>query len=175
MQQAQRQRRTVHYEQRSKQLLEKAREVKRARTAERREAALRVRLEAALEVVDAVRRAFPAVAAAVGLPAVQVSKSCDERRADNLNVLALRPAIRGHNAALVAQKRAVSIVARAVLDVQRNFVGEAFAARCEGGEPTVPVVAVAWQWDETSQKMRNILTMCIGCTKGTLLHRQPGR
>jgi len=58
--------------------------VKRARKAQAAEVRTAERAEAALALVDAVRRTFPGVGAVVGLPAVQGSKLLDARRANTL-------------------------------------------------------------------------------------------
>jgi len=127
--------------------MERARLIKRARKAQAAEVRTAERAEAALALVDAVRRTFPGVGAVVGLPAVQGSKLLDARRANALVVLALRPPVRGYEFALVAQKRAVSVVARAALNAQRKFVSESLVASDEGGQPIAPITAVAWQWE----------------------------
>ena len=130
------------HEQRSWQLLEKARSTKANLALERKLEAESLEKRAALDALDAVRHAFPSIAAVVGLPYTNHgSAGLTHKRAQVLSVLAVRPRLAGSaasSAGLLTQKRAVALVARSVLTVQAALRGELVGPSAAAGRPAIP-------------------------------------
>ena len=150
--------------QRGWQLMKEARAAKKAKATnkEKDEAvAAKERAESSLAAMSAM---CPAAAARLKLgfsPGVM-----DERRAEIVATLALGPSVRSTDDTLVrAQRRAVSLVAEAALRAQADFCQEVFGSLRLRVSPAASASVVSapfctcltWQWDETSQKTRNLL------------------
>ena len=148
------------YGQRSWQLLDKARGalgVKRQKLNAETETAKKLVAEAKLDFVSGN---FPLVARMIGIPARR--GPMDERRARTVMQLAFGKAFRQHNSFMQMQDRASSTVALACLASQRDYLQkflappEAPAAASEPSAsdqpsgPTSTLLALEWQWDETS-------------------------
>lgn len=99
-------------------------------------------------------------------------RQLDESGAQVIQRLALMPAIRGDSGARFSQARAVGLVALVVRRLQRAFVDKLFGIMRgrpieDTEEPQAvssppSVLAVDWQWDETSQRIRALLAERLG-------------
>ena len=151
------------YEKRSWELMGHARACKKSRNLDRQLAEARAATDAAEARLDVVREVFPMVAQSLGLGAGRRAAAFTEKRAASIAVLAARPAIHGDGPASVAQKRAVSLVARAALQCQAKHVDGLLGplpplSPTAGDEvPRPNIVALSWQWDEATQKMRRAM------------------
>ena len=151
--------------QRSWQLLEKARAAKKAKAMEKEKDAAVSAKERAESLLAALSAVCPAAAARLKL--ARPRGVMDERRAEIVATLALGPSVRSTDDTMVrAQRRAVSLVAEAALRVQAGFCQEVFEGLRLRRVPLAAsaslvsgpfCICLTWQWDETSQKTRNLL------------------
>ena len=148
--------------QRSWQATEHAREAKKLRKTEREKEEQKLAKETALVQLDSVCALAPRVAATLGIRG-PTGQGMTAQRAEVLAIVAFRPTIRGDGLFAKVQRRAVWLAARTLLEQQAAFVRGAVARPREEADPSVleePAVrhlSLNWQWDETTQRVRNIL------------------
>lgn len=155
------------YAQRSWQLLEKARAakaLKRSQEALAETGSKSRRLEAIVSVAAAE---FPLVAAAVGMQPVRQGMTAE--RALVQMKLAMIPLLRGDAQHSKAQSRSVGAVAACIREAQEEFFRRVLGPSApvddalepqdgQAGSEVFEVVALDWQWDETSQRVRALPT-----------------
>lgn len=155
--------------QRSWQALEKARAAKALKRSQQElehERAQRRRLESTTSLVAAE---FPIIASAIGIVPKRLPMN-DDRAVVQMK-LAMLPTIRHDAQHAKAQARAVGAVAACIRQAQGDMVRNLFFscmvdldAMVDGldgplsGEDRPTVLALDWQWDETSQRVRAIPT-----------------
>ena len=104
-----------------------------------------------------------AVARAVGVASTHGLNNMTLERAALTAVVAFAPAMRGDDRSQRVQRRAVSIMAQASLGRQAAFVSQTLGAPPEPVAEAILGIAAArhrslsWQWDETSQRVRNLM------------------
>ena len=164
---------------RSWQLTEKARLIKENRGLKMRLETESLEKKAVVDVLDAVRHTLPGVAVLVGVSSGGRGRAgLTEKRAQALAVLAARPALAGSSAVVKAQQRAVALVARSVLATQAAFVEGVFSAASAGNDPNAladlavvaEILSINWQWDESSQKMKNVISTRACGEKASRFH-----
>ena len=101
------------HEQRSWQLMERARAAKERKRVERREGQAEQRWQRVQGAVQELQLAFPGIVRSVGLPDCGAARGFTEDRAAVLSKLAFRPAIRTRDSTAVRQRQAVVLVAKA--------------------------------------------------------------
>ena len=151
--------------QRSWQLMQDARAAKKAKATNKEKDKAVAEKERAERSLAAMSAMCPAAAARLKLGFS--GGVMDERRAEIVATLALGPSVRSTDDTLVrAQRRAVSLVAEAALRVQAGFCQEVFEGLRLRRVPLAAsaslvsgpfCICLTWQWDETSQKIRNLL------------------
>ena len=148
--------------QRSWQATEHARDAKKKRQLVREKEEQKIAKETALAQLDSVCSLMPRVAGALGIR-VQQGQGMTAQRAEVLAIVAFRPTPRGSTLFAKVHRRAVWLAAQTLLEQQAAFVRGAVARPREEADPNVledPAVrhlSLNWQWDETTQKVRNIL------------------
>ena len=111
-------------EQRSWQLMERARNAKRVRSLENEVAAASSRREQVENVLAVASAVSPAAFRVMGIRAPR--RGMDATRAEVVSILALRPTYHGDDAIAKTQRRAVSTVAAAAEAMQAKFVCRVF-------------------------------------------------
>ena len=152
------------HDQRSWQLMEKARAAKKQkRTDVLLEAAVSAKARAQAQLGLLGTLVPPVVARAVGVASNRGTNNMTPERAALTAVVAFAPATRGDCRIQRIQRRAVSIMAQASLGRQAASASQPLGAPPElGAEASLGMAAVrhrslSWQWDETSQKVRTLM------------------
>ena len=103
-------------------------------------------------LIEVVRSEYHSVARSLSLTPLR--PPMDERRAVVLLRLACMPLIRGDARGTQHQARAVAFVARAADVVQKRCFQALIAPEVEPPIDRQRIFVLAWQWDETSQRLR---------------------
>ena len=148
--------------QRSWQLCEKARAAKKAKAMEKKVAEADSARHQAESSLVALSTLCPAAAARLKI--AQPRREMDDQRAEIVAALALSPTVPARDALTRTHRRAVSLLTETALQVQSEYCGKVFGAALELAAPGASsassglvCVCLTWQWDETTQKIRNAL------------------
>ena len=157
------------HEKRSWQLMEMA----RARRSEKKLAKINQDQNQSItecrEVVASVAAEFPLVAKLVGLPSSKGHRQMTEQRAGILCRLALTPVVQGSSHLRLAQMRAASLMHSVCSTKQSQCRDAMFESRLhvvhEHADShfaaTSRINMVSWQFDETSQKIKGLLSSAL--------------
>ena len=155
------------HDQRSWKLMEKARAAKKQKRSDvLLEAAVSAKARAQAQLGLLGTLVPRAVARAVGVASNRGTNNMTPERAALTAVVAFAPATRGDCRLQRIQRRAVSIMAQASLGRQAAFVSQTLGAPPELvaerilGMAAVRHRSLSWQWDETSQRVRNLMGDC---------------
>jgi hypothetical protein len=157
------------YKQRSWELMQMATAAKKQRRTDAKLETAVLQNKALESQLDAVTLLYPLVAKSLGLAGGRTSADMDEKKAQLVSAVAVRPLLRGADHVRQTQSRSLSLTARAALQLQATHAerilypgrGVAAPAAAVGpgvlGSEAAEIVAVAWQWDETTQMAKNLL------------------
>ena len=149
------------HEQRSWQMMESVRAVKKLKVVHGQLVTATVAKQRSEAIVGSIALQFPGVARAFGLKSKAVVM--DETRAALVIRVAVVPAFRGEGFARIIQARSADLVAHVALKQQQDFLNKIFRFRmCDAEPDAIGTLAGArflvfsWQWDETSQRIKTI-------------------
>ena len=150
------------HEQRSWQAMEKARDAKRQRKTERGLATAQEGKRKAEESLKAVASLAPRVARSLGVTVAGAEMTAE--RAEQWALVATRPTFRGDESYSLFDRRAVFLMAETLEALQARFLTGVLGVGplAESGPRISDAaghrhISLSWQWDETSQRVRNLL------------------